>query len=351
MKSASQVEYTLSELTQGLDVSIKGDANCIITGVSPIQEAGAGHITFLTNSLYKKYLASTDAAAVILSPDDAAHYAGNAVISRNPYFTYAKIAAYFEKEIAGHQGIHPSVVIGEGCEVHPSASIGAHCVIGKRVKIAAHVRIGSGCTIGDESEIGEASILDAHVTVYHRVRIGNRVRILSGAVIGSDGFGFANQKGVWHKVPQLGGVNIGDDVDIGANTTIDRGAIEDTVIEQGVKLDNLIQVGHNVRIGANTIIAGCVAIAGSVTIGKNCMIGGASCFAGHISVCDQAMITGMTAVTKSIREPGIYSSGIVGAVPNQEFRKNNARFHRLENLMQRVKDLELYLKNDREKEL
>jgi UDP-3-O-[3-hydroxymyristoyl] glucosamine N-acyltransferase len=180
--------------------------------------------------------------------------------------------------------------------------------------------------------------------------MGRRCRIASGVVIGSDGFGFAYQSGVWHKVPQLGSVAIGDDVDIGANTTIDRGAVENTVIEDGVKLDNLIQVGHNVRIGAHTVIAGCVGIAGSTIIGKYCMIGGASNFAGHLSVADKVIITGMTAVTKSITEPGMYSSGIVGAVPNHEFLKNNARFHRLENLMQRVKELEAAVKSMTERE-
>lgn len=332
------------ELTKGLDVTIKGDPQCVITGISPIQQAQSGHVTFLMNSLYKKYLTSTHAAAVILSEDDAASFTGNVVISRNPYYTYAKIAAYFAEGMHAEIGIHLSVVMGANCEIDKSARIGANCVIGNRVKIAANVVVGPGCVIGDDSDIAEAAQLDARVTLYHRIKIGKRTRVASGVVIGCDGFGFANQKGTWHKVPQLGGVEIGDDVDIGANTAIDRGAIVNTVIENGVKLDNLIQVGHNVRIGANTIIAGCVAIAGSVTIGKNCMVGGATCFAGHITICDNAIITGMTAVTKSITQPGMYSSGIVGAVPNHEFRKNNARFHRLENLMQRVKTLEEKIK-------
>jgi len=340
-------QFTLMELTNGLDVAIKGDANCIITGVSAIQEAEKGHISFLNNSLYRKYLPTTNAAAIILSEADAEGYEGNMVISKNPYLAYAKIASFFLEASKVDAGIHPTAVVGEHTTIDPSASIGAQCVIGKHVKIAANVMIGPGTMIGDYSTIDEDSQIDARVMIYHQVKIGKRVHITSGAVIGSDGFGFANQKGVWHKVPQLGGVNIGDDVDIGANTAIDRGAIQDTIIEQGVKLDNLIQIGHNVRIGANTIIAGCVAIAGSTTIGKNCMIGGASCFAGHITIGDQVMITGMTAVTKSISEPGVYSSGIVGAVPNKEFRKNNARFHRLENLMQRVKDLESILKTER----
>lgn len=338
------MQYTLSELTHGLDVTIKGDANCLISGVAPIQESGPGHITFLTNPLYKKYLVNTQASAVILTEAEAADCSVNAIISRNPYYTYAQIARFFDARSMPEPGIHTTAVIGEGCDIHATAVISAQCVIGKQVKIAAGVIVGPGCVIGEGVEIGEATELDARVVLYHHVKIGKRTRIASGVVIGADGFGFANQKGSWHKVPQLGSVEIGDDVDIGANTTIDRGAIENTVIGNGVKLDNLIQIGHNVRIGDNTLICGCVGIAGSTVIGKNCMIGGATCVNGHITICDNAMITGMSSVTKSIREPGIYSSGIVGMVSNEEFRKNNARFHRLGNLMQRVKNLESALK-------
>jgi UDP-3-O-[3-hydroxymyristoyl] glucosamine N-acyltransferase len=345
MKSLTKMQYTLSELIQGLDATLKGDPTCLISGVSPIQQALPGHITFLSNTQYRKYLPETKASAVILSKEEAANCPVNAIICTNPYFTYAKIAAYFQdKQSLATSGIHATAVIGEDCDIHPTAVIGPHCVLGKGVKIAAHVVIGAGTILGEGVEIKESAQLDAGVTVYYKARIGKRSRLASGVVIGSDGFGFANQKGVWHKVPQLGSVDIGDDVDIGANTTIDRGAVENTIIGHGVKLDNLIQVGHNVSIGDHTIIAGCVAIAGSTTIGKHCMIGGATCFAGHITVCDNAMITGMSAVTKSIREPGVYSSGIVGVVSNEEFRKNNARFHRLGNLMERVKSLESALK-------
>ncbi len=338
------MQYSLSELVKGLDVTIQGDANCMISGVGTIQQAKLGHITFLTNSSYRKHLLSTEASAVILGLEDAENCPVTAIVSRNPHYVYAKIAEYFAPQRSEYSGIHPTAIIGEGCEIDPSAYIGPYCVIGQHVKIGPRAVIGPQCAIGDFSEIGEATQLDARVTLYHGIKIGKRSHLASGVVIGADGFGFANQKGAWHRVPQLGSVDIGDDVDIGANTSIDRGAVENTVIENGVKLDNLIQIGHNVRIGENTIIAGCTAIAGSTVIGKNCMIGGASCFAGHISVCDKVMITGMTAVTKSILEPGIYSSGIVGAVPNHEFRKNNARFHRLENLIQRVKTLESSLK-------
>ena len=343
-------QYKLSELVQGLDVTIQGNPDCVITGISPVQQAHSGHITFLSNAHYRKYLPETQAAAVILKQEDAGDCKVNAVISANPYFTYAKVAEFFDVRLVAAPGVHPSVVTGSHCNIHPSASIAAGCSIGDHVEIAADVVIGPNCSVGNEVSIGEGSRLDAGVAIYRQVQIGKRCRIASGVVIGSDGFGFANHKGAWHKVPQLGGVTIGDDVDIGANTTIDRGAVENTVIEDGVKLDNLIQVGHNVRIGAHTVVAGCVGIAGSTIIGKYCMIGGAANFAGHLSVADKVIITGMTAVTKSITEPGMYSSGIVGAVPNHEFLKNNARFHRLEHLMQRVKQLETALKEMTERE-
>jgi UDP-3-O-[3-hydroxymyristoyl] glucosamine N-acyltransferase len=341
--------FTLTDLIKGLSVKLQGDPACVIQGLRPIHLAKTGDMTFLNNSLYRKYLATTQASAVILTEKDAADWQGNAIITDNPYFIYAKIAAFFEHTIIPAREIHPTAVIGENCRIPENVTIAAHCVIGDNVTLGQEVSIGPGGIIGDGVQIGDQTVLDAKATLYHGVVIGKRCRIASGVVIGCDGFGFANHQGGWHKVPQLGGVVIGDDVDIGANTAIDRGALEDTILENGVKLDNLIQIGHNVRIGANTIIAGCTAIAGSTVIGKNCMIGGASCFAGHINICDQVMITGMTAVTKSINEPGIYSSGIVGAVPNHEFRKNNARFHRLESLMQKVKQLETDLKAIKER--
>lgn len=344
MQPSTKSHYTLAELTNGLNVRLQGNPDCIIYRIKPINIAQPGELTFLTNSTYRKYLTTTQASAIILNEKDVTEWQGNAVISSNPYFTYAKIAEFFAPKILNDQGIHSTAVIGNHCQIESTARISAHCVIGNHVHIGAHVDIGSGCVIGDGVHIGSNTTLAANVTIYQEVIIGQRCIISSGAVIGSDGFGFANDSGIWHAVPQLGKVVLGDDVAIGANTTIDRGALEDTLLENGVKLDNLIQVGHNVRIGENTIIAGCVAIAGSTNIGKNCMIGGGSCFAGHITICDQVIITGMTAVTKSITVSGMYSSGIVGAVPNLEFRKNNARFHRLENLMTRVKQLELNLK-------
>ena len=217
MKLSKELQFKLVDLIAGLDVTLRGDPDCVITGVSPIQQSTSGHITFLTNSIYRKHLATTQASAVILAEADAEHCLVNAIISRNPYHTYAKIAAFFDHVTDRVAGIHHTAVIGEQTEIHPSAIIGANCVIGNHVKIAANGVIGPGCIISDNVDIDEAAVLDARVTIYHKVKIGKRSRIASGAVIGSDGFGFANQKGVWHKVPQLGSVDIGDDVDIGAN--------------------------------------------------------------------------------------------------------------------------------------
>lgn len=333
-------QYSLKELTQDLDVTIQGDSGLMIEGVCTIQQAQPNHITFLVNPLYKKYLATTKAASVILSANDASDSPVTTIISKNPYFTYAKIATFFDNKPYPEIGIHESAIVGQHCHIDPTARVGAHVVIGNHVKIGARVVLNPGCTIGDGSYIEDDTYLYANVSVYHNVKIGKRVMIASGAVLGSDGFGIANNKGIWQKVPQLGGLIIEDDVEIGANTTIDRGAIDNTVIEKGVKLDNLIQVGHNVRIGENTAVAACVGISGSTTIGKNCLVGGQSGFAGHLTIADQVVITGGTEVSKSIREPGVYSSGIGGVVTNQEWRKNSARVLRLEKLLERIKNLE-----------
>ncbi len=331
---------TLAELCHGLDVEIKGDANCRITGVCTVQKGKPDHITFLQNPHYRKYLATTAASAVILSADYAADCQTNAIITRDPYFTWAKIAAQFSDTPRAVPGIHPSAVIGQHSQIDPTASIGAHCVLGDYVQIGAHTVIAAGCNIGEYTQIGAETRLDANVTVYHRIVIGARVHINSGTVIGSEGFGIAKHKGAWVKVPQLGRVVIEDNVDIGANCSIDRGAIEDTIIAHGVQIDNLVQVAHNVRIGAHTAIAGCVGIAGSTTIGSNCLVGGQAGFVGHIEVADNVAIMGGTAVSKSITAPGIYASGIGGVVTNAQRRKNSARVMRLGQLQARIAELE-----------
>lgn len=336
---------TLGQLAERIGGELYGDAACVVTGVATLQGAQPGDITFLANPRYRKYLASTRASAVILSPKDKADCATAAVVVANPYVGYARVAAllYADREQAPVAGVHPTACVSADSRVHESSSIGPCCVIEADVSIAANVSIGPGCFIGKGAVIGEGSRFLANVTLCHGVHIGKRALIHPGTVIGSDGFGIANDNGVWIKVPQLGSVTIGDDVEIGANTTIDRGALENTVIEDGVKLDNQIQVAHNVHIGAHTAIAGCVGIAGSARIGRRCTVGGGVGISGHLEIADDVHITGMSFVTKSIKQPGVYSSGIP-ADTNQQWHKNTVRFRQLDEMARRLKVLEDMLK-------
>jgi UDP-3-O-[3-hydroxymyristoyl] glucosamine N-acyltransferase len=333
------MSYRLGEIAELLGAECRGDAECLVKGVATLESAKSDELTFLVNPRYRKYLPTTEAAAVILSAKEAEACPVNALVMSNPYVGYAKVAALFAYQPARSVGIHPTVVVGKDCSIHPTASIGAYCVLGDAVKIAEGVVIGPGTVIGDQSSIGAHSELKARVTFYHHVRIGERVIVHSGCVIGADGFGMANEKGVWHKIEQLGGVLVGDDVEIGANTTVDRGALGDTVIETGVKLDNQIQVGHNAHIGAHTAVAGCVAIAGSTQIGKYCMIGGGACIGGHLTIADRSVITGLAMITHSITESGTYSSG-TGFQESHAWRRSVVRFHQLDDMARRIKALE-----------
>lgn len=332
-------KYTLQELATFLVAELKGDANCAITGIGSLENALPGQISFLKDPHYHKYLATTKASAVIVKPEYVIQNSGNFIIADDPYLAYAKISALFDDTPKVSPGIHQTVITGRDFEIGSNASIGPYCVIGNRVKIGANTRIEAGCIIGDDVVIGEKTRLCARVTLYHKVRIGKGVLLHSGVVIGSDGFGNANEKGIWHKIYQLGTVVIGNDVEIGANTTIDRGAIEDTIIEDGVKLDNQIQIGHNVHIGAHTAIAGCVGIAGSTKIGRYCMIGGGVGINGHIEITDGVIITGRSAVGKSITKPGVYSSGIP-AMPQRVWGRVLVRLAQLEDLVRRLNAVE-----------
>lgn len=334
--------YTLDEIAKHLNAEYRGDANCVISGIASLQNAQAGHITFLEKSSYKKYLTDTQASAVILSAENAEFCKVNSLITSNPYLAYAKVAALFEKKQTHLPGIHPTAIIGENCQIDPTASIGPYCVIKENTVIAANSIIGAHCDIGCRSQIGINCRLYPRVTLYADVKMGENVIVHSGVVIGSDGFGNAQDRGQWHKVPHLGGVLIGNNVEIGANTTIDRGALGNTIIGDGVKLDNQIQIGHNVKIGDHTAIAGCVGIAGSAVIGKYCMIGGNAGVNGHIEITDRVLITGMTQVTKSINTPGIYSSG-TGMMKNNEWHRSVVRFRHLDELAMRIQRLEKLL--------
>ena len=321
-------QYTLSALTKGLDVIIEGDPQCLIKGVCTLQQSQVGCISFLGNSLYKSELPTVQAAAVVLSAQHAKLCLVNKVITPNPYYVYAKIAAFFIAERVMTPGIHSTVVIGEDCTIHPSASIGPYVVLGRGVTIQEHVVIGAHCVIEDGVVVGKGSRLAPRVFLAHRVQVGQRVCMASGVVIGADGFGFAEYNSVFYPVPQLGTVIIGNDVDIGANTTIDRGTIGDTIIASGVKLDNQIQIAHNVYIGENTVIAGCTGIAGTTTIGRQCMIGGSCAIAGHLRIVDRVCIAGGAAVYKSILVPGTYSAGILNLDTHWQWLRFNAKLHR-----------------------
>lgn len=342
MASSSNTSHTLQELAHYLGAELRGDGQCVIGGIAALDKAQSGQISFLTTPKYKAFLQTTQASAVIISAKDAEAFAGNCLVMDNPYLGYAKVATLFVPKSSTPAGIHPTAVVGEHCQIASTAKIAAHCTLGNHVTIGEHVVIGAGSVMGDHTVVGEHTELYPNVTLYHQVTVGKKVIIHSGAVIGADGFGMANDKGVWFKIPQLAGVVIGDNVEIGANTTIDRGALKDTVIEDGVKLDNHIQIGHNVRIGAHTAIAGMTAIGGSTTVGKYCIMGGGVAIADNITIVDQVILTAKAEVPCDILKPGVYSSGMP-AEPNLQWRKNITRFTQLDDIARRLKKLEKHL--------
>jgi UDP-3-O-[3-hydroxymyristoyl] glucosamine N-acyltransferase len=337
--SISTRQASIQELADIVGAIIKGDPNTLISGVATLELAQQNELSFFSNRKYHKFLKITQAAVVILHADDLADCPGNAIVTVDPYLAYAKIATWLTQAPIQKTQIDQSAIIADNIQLGENTLIGANVVIGENCKIGDNVSLHAGCVIAKNITIDDGSVLYANVSVYDNVRIGKACIIHSGAVIGSDGFGIANEKGQWLKVPQLGTVIIGDRVEVGANTTIDRGAIEDTVIENGVKLDNLIQIAHNVHIGENTAIAGCVGIAGSSTIGKQCAIGGGSGILGHLTIADHVHITATSLVTKSIKESGIYSSG-TPLQENAQWHKNFVRFKQLDKMARRISELE-----------
>jgi UDP-3-O-[3-hydroxymyristoyl] glucosamine N-acyltransferase len=341
---------TLKALAERIGAELHGGVpDTEIFSVAALQKAGPGQLSFLANKGYRRFLADTRAAAVILAPEYAQECPVAALLSANPYASYARAASLIAPRPPARAGIHPSAVLEKDCSVHESAWVGPHCIIEAGVVVGAGVQLQGGCFLGAGSSIGAHSCLAANVVICHGVTIGQRVNIAPGAVIGSDGFGLASEDGRWLNVPQLGSVRIGDDAEIGANTTIDRGALEDTVLEEGVRLDNQIQVAHNVFIGAHTAIAGCVGISGSARIGRHCMIGGGAGIVGHLEIADHVIITGMTMVTKSITRPGVYSSG-VPAQDNDSWNRNYARFRQLDRMARRLHAIERRLGSGKETE-
>ena len=327
---------TLREIVDRLGGEAVGEVAAPLTGVATLDSAGPEHVSFLANPKYRSRLATTRAGAVILSAADRAAATGPCIVAANPYAYYARAVALFHPPRAPRPGVHPSAIVDPQARVHPSAEVGPRAVVGAGSVVAAGVVVGAGTVIGEGVALGEGTRLHANVTIYDGCTLGARCLVHSGAVIGADGFGQAPEGGKWVKIPQVGAVRIGDDVEVGANTTIDRGALDDTVIEEGVKLDNQIQVAHNVVIGAHTVIAGCVGISGSTTIGRHCMVGGGAGFVGHVSVCDGAVVSAMTLVSKSITVPGTYTSGMP-MMAHADWLKNAAHLRRLDALAGRLR--------------
>ncbi|EKE69212.1 UDP-3-O-(3-hydroxymyristoyl)glucosamine N-acyltransferase [Gallaecimonas xiamenensis] len=331
--------YSLAKLAELVGAEVVGDGELIISRVATLESATVGQIAFLANSKYRKHLDATKASAVILAEADLPFCKGAALVMKNPYLGFAKIAQLLDTTPAPADSLHPTAIIAPDAVLGEGVAIGPYSVIESGVVLEAGVKIGPHCFIGKGSRIGQGSTLWSNVAIYHGVSLGSHCKVHANAVIGSDGFGYANDRGKWEAIPQTGGVRIGNRVDIGAGTTIDRGALEDTVIEDNVIIDNQVQIAHNVVIGTGTAVAGTTVFAGSVTVGKYCIIGGACAIAGHLSIADGTTITGMSMVTKAITEPGVYSSG-TPATPNREWRKSAARFRQLDEMHKRLKSLE-----------
>ncbi|MEI6737022.1 MAG: UDP-3-O-(3-hydroxymyristoyl)glucosamine N-acyltransferase [Pseudomonadota bacterium] len=328
----------LRDLQSKLGGDVIGEVALPITAVGTLERATTSQITFLANPRYRRALDATNAGAVIISPSERDATNKPRIVTDNPYAYFALVAQLFSPRATHAAGVHSSAVIAGSAKVAATASIAEFVSIGANTIICDGVRIGAGSIIGDGVTIGEGTELVARVVVYQGSHIGSRGLIHAGVVIGADGFGFANDKGVWVKIPQTGCVIIGDDCEIGANTTIDRGAIENTIIGNGVKLDNQIQVGHNCEIGEHCIVAGCTGIAGSTKIGRRVMIGGAVSITGHLEICDDAVLSANAFVTKSINEPGMYSAGFP-LMPHREWLKNAAQLRHLDELAAKLKKL------------
>lgn len=330
---------TLAQIVDRLGGELAGPGDVLVSRVSTLDAAGPDELAFLASARYRAQLESTHAAAVILSPADAGLTGRPRIIAPNPYAYMARASALLIPPRQPAPGVHPAAAVHPEAVVAPDASVGPGSALGAGAVVGARAVVGPGCTIGERVSIGADSLLHARVSVYDDCVVGARCVLHSGVVIGADGFGFAEEEGRWIKVPQIGRAVLGDDVELGANTCIDRGALGDTVVEEGVKMDNLIQVGHNVFVGAHTAIAACAGIAGSTRIGRHCKIGGAAMIHGHITICDHAVVAAGTMVRRSIDTPGVYD-GFFPALPHREWMKNLAHFNRLHELAEAVRRLQ-----------
>lgn len=331
--------HALSEFVARFGGELLNDSGIEISGVAPIGRAGPGEIAFVSQAKYLRDIESTQAGALILPPEGRDSTQRPRIVTPNPYLYFARISAMLNPVPQPAPGIHPAAVVHAQARVASSATVAAGAVIGEGACVGERSVIGPNSVVGDYATIGDDCFFHANVTVYHHCVLGSRVILHSGCVIGSDGFGLANEEGRWVKIPQAGRAVLGDDVEVGAGTTIDRGALDDTVIEEGVKLDNLIQIAHNVKIGAHTAIAACAGIAGSAKIGRHCMIGGAAMIYGHIEIADGVRISTNTLITKSLTKAGTYTSALPFS-EHGEWLKNAVHMRNLDKLVDRVKELE-----------
>ena len=336
---AHNKSYTLGEIAELLNLKLVGDDQCEIQGLGTLLHASPGQLSFLSNPTYINQLSSTRASAVIVEDRFADACPQSALVSANPYVSFAQASSLFADTPEPVTGIHASACVHASARLDDSVSVGPHAVIEADVLAGANSVIGANSYLGRGATLGANCQLYNNVTLYHGVIVGNDAIIHTAAVIGADGFGFAFDGKKSVKIHQLGTVIVGDDVEIGAGTTIDRGAIDDTIIEQGVKIDNQVQIGHNCHIGEHSVICGCTAIAGSVKLGKYCVMGGASGAVGHITIADKVQVSAMSLVSQSIKEAGIYSSG-TGHMKTKDWKRNIVRFAQLDSIAKRLKELE-----------
>ncbi|GJM14171.1 MAG: UDP-3-O-acylglucosamine N-acyltransferase [Pseudohongiella sp.] len=322
-----------------LDVKLIGDGQCEITGLATLQNAKSGDLSFLSNPSYATQLEQSQASAILIEEKFLDGCPGNKLVTANPYVAFAMATHLFDNTPKPVDGVHASASVDSSAVVGKNVSIAANAVVSADVKLGDDVVIGAGCFVGEGAILGDGCVLHSNVTLYHRVVLGKNVVIHSGSIIGADGFGFAFDGSKSVKIHQLGAVNIGDDVEIGACSSIDRGALEDTEIANGVKIDNQVQIGHNCKIGEHTVICGCTGIAGSVNIGKYCIMGGGSGAVGHISIADKVQVSAMTLVSQSILEAGMYSAGTIQA-KTSEWKRNAIRFGQLDSISKRLKEIE-----------
>jgi UDP-3-O-[3-hydroxymyristoyl] glucosamine N-acyltransferase len=334
-----RASYSLREIAAQLGGEVLGDGGVAVSRMASLANAGPGDLSFLSDSKYRSLLATTGASAVVVGKDasDATHLPR--IVTDNPYAYFARVSALLNPVTEPVPGIHPSAVVDATANVPATASVGPQAVIGRQTRIGEYAVIGAGTVIGDHVTIGDRTTLHANVTIYYGCELGANCIVSSGVVIGADGFGYAEDQGRWVKIPQVGRVLIGNNVEIGANTAIDRGALDDTIIEEGVKLDNLIQIGHNCRIGAHTVIAGCVGIAGSTRIGRHCRIGGAAMILGHLEIADGVTVSPGSMITRSLAKADTYTA-LMPFQPHEKWLKTAAHLRHLGDMSERVARLE-----------